>query len=312
MTSNKPIAVVGTCFTDIKGYPVGAYDPVGRNIGKIEYYSGGVARNVALDCSNMGNVVKYISIADAGPSGDDMLGELHRAGVDVSAVLRTERGGSGVWLAVFNENGDVAGSVSQPPDLAVMEEHIRSLGNGLLTGCKALLLEIDLNDSIAEYCITQAEKAGIPVYAIVSNLSVAGKRKDLLARCQCFICNVAEAVSLLETAPADTAESMAGWVADMAVRLRLERLVVTMGADGAAWYDGRTERSGYVAAMSTQVVDTTGAGDAFFSACVCCLLEGRPLEEACRAGAVLASRVISSEQNACRPCPGFISRKEYM
>jgi len=126
-------------------------------------------------------------MADAGNSGDVMLEQLQAAGTDVSCVLRPERGGSGIWLAVMDETGDVAGSISQQPDLGLMEEHIRSLGDTVTEGCRALLLEIDLNEAIAEYCMGLAERSGIPVYAIVGNMSVAGSRRDLLARCRCCI-----------------------------------------------------------------------------------------------------------------------------
>ena len=306
------IALVGSCFTDIKGFPFGRYDPVGRNIGKIEYYSGGVARNVALNCSNMGYVVKFVSMADTGNSGDVMLEQLQAAGTDVSCVLRPERGGSGIWLAVMDETGDVAGSISQQPDLGLMEEHIRSLGDTVTEGCRALLLEIDLNEPIAEYCMGLAERSGIPVYAIVGNMSVAGSRRDLLARCRCFICNRAEAGRLFAFPERGSREELTGAAVRGAGETGLAQLVVTLGEDGAVWTDRDTGQAGYVPARKTNVADTTGAGDAFFSACVCALLEGRPLEEACLAGAAMAAGVISSRENACLPCHGFITDRLYL
>ena len=306
------ICLVGTCFTDIKGFPFEKYDPVGRNIGKIEYHSGGVARNVALNCANMGYVVKFISMADSGGSGDDMLEELHAAGADISDVLRPARGGSGVWMAVMNDDGDVAGSISQQPDLDMLESHIRSLGGRVTEGCGALLLEIDLNEAVAEYCIGLAETAGVPVYAIVGNMSVACARKDLLARCRCFICNRAEAEKLFGHSLEGDMEALRDEVALNAVRMDLPQLVVTLGGGGSVWFDRSSEQTGFVPPLETDVVDTTGAGDAFFSACVCALLEGRPLDEACRAGTALASRVISSRENACRSCADFIRNREYM
>ena len=307
-----PIALVGSCFTDIKGFPFGKYDPVGRNIGRIEYYCGGVARNVALNCSNMGYVVKFISMADAGSSGDAMLDELRAAGTDVSGVLRPEHGGSGIWMAVMDESGDVAGSISQQPDLGLMEAHIRSLADSAAEGCSAMLLEIDLNEPIAEYCIGLAERSGIPVYAIVGNMSVACARRDLLARCRCFICNRAEAAMLFAFPEGGTRGELADAVTRGAAELGLSQMAVTLGEDGAVWTDRESGSAGYIPARKTDVADTTGAGDAFFSACVCALLEGRPLEEACLAGAALAAGVISTRENACLPSHGFITDRLYL
>ena len=47
------IVVVGATFVDIKGFPVDAYIPTGRNVGYIEYVHGGVSRNVVEDIANL-------------------------------------------------------------------------------------------------------------------------------------------------------------------------------------------------------------------------------------------------------------------
>ena len=51
------ILVVGAVFVDIKGFPEDLYIPDGRNIGRIEYIHGGVARIIfahQLNCAGIG------------------------------------------------------------------------------------------------------------------------------------------------------------------------------------------------------------------------------------------------------------------
>ena len=43
------IAVIGSIFVDIKGYPSDIYISQGRNAGRVEQVHGGVGRNVAAD-----------------------------------------------------------------------------------------------------------------------------------------------------------------------------------------------------------------------------------------------------------------------
>ena len=45
------IVVIGAVFVDIKGFPIDAYIPTGRNAGHIKYIHGGVSRNVVEDLS---------------------------------------------------------------------------------------------------------------------------------------------------------------------------------------------------------------------------------------------------------------------
>lgn len=69
--------------------------------------------------------------------------------------------------------------------------------------------------------------------------------------------------------------------------------VCTLGAEGAVAVDaaGRTHR---VAAVPTEVVDTNGAGDAFFAGVLHAHLDGADLAEALAAGAAHASGVLRS------------------
>ena len=67
------ILVVGAVFVDIKGFPEDLYIPDGRNVGKIEYIHGGVARNVVEDIANVERKPTYLGIVDDTPLGKDVV-----------------------------------------------------------------------------------------------------------------------------------------------------------------------------------------------------------------------------------------------
>ena len=110
------IIVLGAVFVDIKGFPEGAYIPDGRNAGKVKYVHGGVSRNVVEDIANIELRPTYLGIVDDSALGEDVLRKLERHKVNVSYMQRIPNG-MGTWLAVFDQNGDVAGSISQRPNL---------------------------------------------------------------------------------------------------------------------------------------------------------------------------------------------------
>ena len=70
-----------------------------------------------------------------------------------------------------------------------------------------------------------------------------------------------------------------------------------MGEKCAVYTDGDTY--GVIPPLRTHVVDTTGAGDAFFSGVAAGLTYGKTLEESCRIGTRLASAVIASRESVC-------------
>ena len=67
------IVVIGAAFVDIKGFPQDIYIPKGRNVGRIEYIHGGVARNVVEDIANVELRPTYLGIVDDTPLGQDVL-----------------------------------------------------------------------------------------------------------------------------------------------------------------------------------------------------------------------------------------------
>ena len=72
----------------------------------------------------------------------------------------------------------------------------------------------------------------------------------------------------------------------------LQSMVVTMGSRGAVYVDNRTGEFGFCPPLDVTVVDTTGAGDAFFSAAVAALMRGVPLSQAVQEGTHLAARTL--------------------
>jgi sugar/nucleoside kinase (ribokinase family) len=69
-------------------------------------------------------------------------------------------------------------------------------------------------------------------------------------------------------------------------------VVVTLGERGALWTDG--DRVIRVEAAAADVVDTTGAGDAFAAGLLAARLRGAGPEEALRAGRSLAARAVAT------------------
>ena len=224
------IVVVGTAFVDIKGFPDDAYLPNGRNAGRIEYIHGGVGRNVVEDIANMELRPTYVGLVDESPMGRDVLEKLRRHKVNVDYVVTTPDG-MGTWLAVFDHNGDVAGSISKRPDtrplIPLLEEH----GDEIFSQADSVVLQADIDRDVVKKCFELAEKYGKKVYSIVSNMSIVTTRREFLRRFHCFICNQQEAGLLfLEDYTDKSLEEMRDILSEKIAQAQISSMVVTMGA----------------------------------------------------------------------------------
>lgn len=302
--------VIGCTFVDLKGFPFNKYDPQGRNPGEVKIVHGGVGRNVVENFANVGMPVSYVGMLEDSAFGRDVERHLREIGANLDYALTVPENGIGTWLVIFDERGELAGSISKVPDFSPMESFLVQKGDEIVSSAGAVVLEMDLNESIAETVVDLAEKYGKRVYAIVGNMSVVLARRDLIRRTDCFICNVIEAAKFFgEAAAADfTARRMLEFLPGAAKEAGIASMVVTMAEQGSVYYDGPAGTSGICPICPTEVVDTSGAGDAFFSGTVMGLIRGEPLSEAVRYGARLASATISREEACCPADKEFFDR----
>lgn len=292
-------AVIGVVFVDVKGFPHGKYIPNGRNIGDVKIVHGGVSRNVAQNLANVGNDVTFVTMFEPDALGSGVRANLAANGVDLTYAIEAPAG-MGMWLAVMDENGDLAGSISRQPDSSRLDALFQERGDEIMQNCDDVVLEIDMRASIADRVFELAEKHRRDIYVIVGNMGVILKRQTLLSRARLIVMNEIEAGLLFGCTldPADP-ERVLEVTRIEAKKRDLKQIVVTLGVHGSIYFDSRNGDAGFVPAEPTRLVDSTGAGDAFFSGTVDGLIHGMSLRDACARGAHLASLTIQTEENTC-------------
>ena len=292
------IVVIGAVFVDIKGYPEDAFIPTGRNVGRVEHVHGGVGRNVAEDISNCELRPTFVSLVDDSGTGADVVRKLKTHKVNTDYICATADG-MGTWLAVFDNDGDVAASISKRPNLRPIGDILDEQGDEIFASADSIVIEIDMDKEVVKRTFKLAEKHHKPVYAVVANMSIAVERRDFLQLTDCFVCNQQEAGILFsDDYSGCDAGQMERILAEKVRRARINRMIVTMGGQGAVYAD-KDGVSGFCPARKVNVKDTTGAGDAFCAGAAIGLTYGKGLGEACQIGSLLAASVIMTSENVC-------------
>ena len=298
------IVVLGAVFVDIKGYPLSAYIPGGRNAGRIEQVHGGVSRNVVEDIANVELRPTFVSLVDDTGMGQDVINKLENHKVNTKYIQRVPDG-MGTWLAIFDNDGDVHAAISKRPDTTPLTGLLKEKGDEIFANADSIIIEVDVDKEIVKKVVELCEKHQKKLYGVVSNMSIAVERRDFLQKFDCFICNQLEAGMFFaddfsETAPKELAEILAK-------KLQLAKIpsmVVTMGGAGSVYADMKGKK-GFCPAKKVQVKDTTGAGDAFCAGVSSGLTYGKTLAESVEIGTRLAASVITSSENVCpRFLPG--------
>ena len=299
------IVVLGTVFLDIKGFPEDVYNPTGRNAGRVEMVHGGVGRNVAEDIANVELRPKFVSMVDDTASGTEVLRKLQKHKVSTDYIL-SRPDGMGIWLAVFDNTGDLAGSISKRPDMAPLAELLDEKGDEIFRDADSIVLEIDLDREIVKRVFHYAEKYGVKVFAVVSNMVIAAQHRAFFQNIDCFVCNVLEAgILFVDDFSAMEPEPFAEELYHRICNANIPSMVVTLGSRGAV-YAALDGTRGYYPPERVTVRDTSGAGDAFCAGVAVGLTYGKTLPESVKIGTQLAASVITISESTC---PRFLPRE---
>lgn len=299
------MVVIGTVFVDIKGFPDDLYIPEGRNAGRVEIVHGGVGRNVAEDIANVELRPRFVGMVDDTAEGAEVVRKLKNHKVNTDYVSVTQDG-MGMWLAVFNNGGDIAGSISKRPTSDAMLRMLEEKGDEIFADADSIVIEIDLDKELIKTVFKYAEKYHKKVYAVVANMSIASQRRDFLQSIDCFVCNEQEAGILFVCDFSGlTPEELSEELSRRVVSARIPSMVVTMGSRGAVYADMNGGKGVYPA-RKVKVRDTTGAGDAFCAGVAIGLTYGKTMREAVEIGTRLASSVITVSENVC---PRFLPQE---
>ena len=247
-------------------------------------HDGGKGGNQAVAAALVGAVTgtrcAFVGAVGRDDDGSALLAGLRGAGVDVGAVSEVPGVRTGAALITVDADGAntivVAPGANHRLDTATVDAAL----DPLLAGDAVLVLQGELAPSVTEAALRRAESEGVRV---VLNLAPAAPvPTELLAVCDPLVVNESEGAAL-------TGDAGAGGPEDTALVLatRARSAVLTLGGAGAlVAVDGRTTR---LRAPATEVVDSTGAGDAFTGALAAGLAHGLDVVAAARWGVAVAS-----------------------
>ncbi|MFO7191675.1 MULTISPECIES: ribokinase [Thermocrispum] len=282
------LIVVGSANVDLI-VPVDRHPRPGETVlgGDTVTAPGGKGANTAVAAARAG--AAGVGVALLGAVGSDANGELlltalGDAGVDTSWVQRTDGPSGAAYIAVDREGENTI--VVSPGANARVDTAMVDRAADAIRAAAVLFAVLEVPLPTVEYAARIAAGAGVRV---VVNASPVAKLPDETMRVlDPLIVNQHEAAALLpgRHAAADGAE-----LAEALRQLGPRSVVVTLGADGAVVADA--EGLTKVPAPQVDVVDTTGAGDAFAGTLCSHLAAGSSLREATGKAVVRAAEVVT-------------------
>jgi len=290
------VLVVGAAGLDTKGRALGPLQPNTSNPGSIRISVGGVARNVAENLARLGGHVVLLSAVGADRSGQRVRQQAAEAGVDVSYLLESPNHHTGAYLAVYDQDGNLAVSIDDMAVLSLITPRVIYDHRRLIRDAAMVVMDANLSPATIQSLMRQAAKYGVPVSADPTSVSLAERLKPHLRQLFMVTPDLPEAEILCERSLANRRDQGIA-AAKQLVAMGVEIAIVTLAELGVCY--ATPEVSGHVPAVKTEVVDRTGAGDALTAGVVFGLLNDFPIDEAIRLGASAAALTLQHEYSVC-------------
>ncbi|MFJ4223275.1 ribokinase [Microbacterium sp. NPDC089695] len=265
----------------------------------LRVFAGGKGANQAAAAARCG--ASTALIACVGDDGNGMLVRraLADAGVDVGAIASVGRP-TGTALILVTPDGENSIVVSPGANHA-LDVSVAQVTEERWAGAGVLALNLETPLATVEHVAVRAAERGVRV--LVNAAPAHPLSAATLAVCDPVVVNEHEARILAGDGGDRSFEELAR---DLLVR-GARSVVITLGAAGALHAD--VDGVGRVPAHAVDVVDTTGAGDAFVGAMACELARGAVLRDAVAfATAVAAISVRSMGAQASYPDRAEVER----
>ncbi len=249
----------------------------------LQLHPGGSAANTIVGLARLGLKTAYIGKVGSDEDGRILLEDLKREGVDTKCVIRAE-GRSGSALILVDESGNRAILVDPGVNDTIRFEEIDLdyVKRFKLLHLTSFICKNGYDSFISQKKIVrEVDRVSFDPGAVYAERGLK-EMEDILKYTTVFLPNRTEIEMLFGLDYKDAVEECIG--------MGIEVVAIKMGSEGC--YIRKGDREYFVKSFKVNVVDTTGAGDAFNAGFLYGYLKGKDVEECGKLGNLIASYCI--------------------
>lgn len=291
LPDKRPVVCIGAANLDRKLRTIAAMQLGTSNPATAEEVYGGVARNIAENLARLNLPTALLTALGDDSAGRALQDHAESAGIDTRGTLKLPETATGTYTAILDAHGEMVVALADmalydriTPDFLASRQPQRSA---------AAMTVVDLNlpaDSIAAL-LASAHADNVPLIIVAVSQPKMARLPAGLSGLRLLILNRGELETRTGRALPTEADVRAACNEIQAQGAR--DVIVTCGSQGV--FHTRGSELVWLAAHQVDVVDVTGAGDAFSAAVCWSLYQGSAdLTLACRRGLKVAAMTLET------------------
>lgn len=253
--------------------------------------AGGVARNIAENLGRLGMEVALISTSGVDKDWS-IIEESSSLYMNLETVTQFPEKSTGSYTAVLDSNGELIIALADMEVYEAITPDLLLKHDVLLSQSKCIMVDLNCPKETIQFLCHFAKSHDLPIVLIPVSSPKMSRLPDELDSVTWLITNRDESETYFQTEiknEEDWKNALEKWLS-----LGISNVVITNGKEGSM-IGNKNEGIFRVPPIEIdEVVDVTGAGDAFSSAVIYSWLEGKTLIEIAKAGSINASKTLQS------------------
>ncbi|MEH7012710.1 ribokinase [Neobacillus niacini] len=225
-------------------------------------FPGGKGSNQAVAAARLGGNVNFVGSVGLDSFGKELQDHLIKEGIRIDYINVDSVQLTGVANIILAE-GDNSIIVVPGANFSLSPSHVQKV-NEVLSKSKMVIIQLEILPETVERVLELCQEHKVPV--LLNPAPAASCTKKMIDMATYVTPNETECVEIF------------GGYSDEILKKYPNKLIVTLGETGAAYYDGAEIVQ--VSGCKTSVVDTTGAGDTFNGAFGFAISGGYAIKEA--------------------------------
>ncbi|MGL5989448.1 carbohydrate kinase [Cetobacterium sp.] len=285
----KFVSIIGGTNIDISAHSYQFLKDYDSNPGKVSTSFGGVGRNIADNLSRLSQDVELVTVFGDDFNSNEIIKNCKYLGIGVSNSLIIPNSAISTYISILDNNNDMKIAIAAMD----LYEHItinfiKSIKE-VLEESKVCVLDTNIPEKTIEYIVNNFD---IPIFLDCVSTTKAIKVKNIIGKFHTIKPNKIEAEELSGIKITD--EISLKECADFFIKKGVKQIFISLGENGVFYSNGKTY--GHIEALKKEIINTTGAGDAFMAGVVYSFLENFDIVDSCKNGIACSSIAISSHK----------------
>lgn len=288
------VCVIGGSNIDIQGFPSSDLIYKDSNVGEVKMSLGGVGRNIAENLVRMGVNTRLISVVGDDVYGQKILDEARNIGLNMQDSLVLKGEATSTYLSILDQNKDMVLAISHMDICERMTVDFIKSKRHIIENASICILDTNIPLTVLEYILTTFKETIFFLDTVSS--TKAKKVKDLIGYFHTIKPNRIEAEMLTGVQIKNDTDL------EKAARVLHEKGVIqvfiSLGENGV--YYSRDHVAEHIEIPKVNIVNATGAGDAFIAALALAQLKNMDIRQTTKMG-IAASIIALSHENTINP-----------